>query len=361
MRAQGRPQNNLCADDVPFARFAFPSPATREYSVKRVLLVGTGELAGRAFQAIRRGANPPLVAGVIDSEPQPGWLSRFPDIPLLGGFDDVHAAVLGACVDEIHVALPLKSCFDRIERLEAAGQELGVPVSVHVSVLDRVANLAVTRGPAGVTARCHEHPSSKGMPRLAKRALDLLISSLALLALSPLFAAIAVLIKLTSAGPVFFKQQRIGLGRRQFAMWKFRTMTKNAEELRDRVKSLNNAQGISFKVFRDPRVTRVGALLRRSSLDELPQLINVLLGEMSLVGPRPIPVWVGEQLQGTLYARRFSVPQGITGLWQVEGREQDFDRMAAQDIRYVDMWTLGLDCRILLRTLPAVLRGEGAH
>jgi lipopolysaccharide/colanic/teichoic acid biosynthesis glycosyltransferase len=172
---------------------------------------------------------------------------------------------------------------------------------------------------------------------------------------------IALAIKLTSSGPVLFRQPRIGLDRRQFMMLKFRTMVKNAEHLRETVRALNNARGISFKVFQDPRVTRIGALLRRTSLDELPQLINILKGEMSLVGPRPIPTWVAEQLDANSYFRRFAVMPGLTGLWQVEGREQDFDRMAAQDLRYIEKCSFAFDLKILFKTLPAVLKGEGAH
>ena len=342
------------------ARLAFPS-AAREYVAKRILLVGTGKIAAQAYQEIRRAAGPALVVGIIDSNPQPGWGLRVPHVPLLGGFEDLHAVVMGECIDEIHVALPLKSGFDWFGPLEAAGQELGVQVFFYISMFDGAAELTVSRSAGGVIVRCHEHPSSRGVLRLLKRVMDVLIASVALLVLVPLLALIAVLIKLTSAGPVFFRQQRIGLRRRHFSMLKFRTMSKNAEELRDHVKNLNNAQGISFKVFQDPRVTPIGKILRRSSLDELPQLINVLRGEMSLVGPRPIPVWVAEQIRGSAYARRFSVPQGLTGLWQVEGREQDFDYMAKQDLRYVDTWTFGLDLKILLQTLPAVFRGDGAH
>lgn len=360
MRVRDRKQEHTRACVDSGARLAFPV-ASAKYAAKRLLLLGTGRLAVQVYQEMQRAKRPALVVGVIDSNLQPGWVSRFPNIALLGGFDDVRAVVLGECIDEIHVAVPLRSCFDWLAPLEAAGQELGIPVCFHFSVFDGTPDLTVSRGSGGVTIRCHEHPVTRGLPKSAKRVVDVLFASLALLTLAPLFALISVLIKLTSSGPVFFEQQRIGLHRRQFPMLKFRTMSKNAEELRDQIKNLNNAQGISFKVFRDPRVTAVGRILRRSSLDELPQLINILRGEMSLVGPRPIPVWVAEQIQGSAYARRFSVPQGLTGLWQVEGREQDFDRMAAQDLRYVDTWKFSLDLKILLRTIPAVFRGEGAH
>jgi lipopolysaccharide/colanic/teichoic acid biosynthesis glycosyltransferase len=144
-------------------------------------------------------------------------------------------------------------------------------------------------------------------------------------------------------------------------MWKFRTMVADAEKLRRQVATLNSAKGISFKIVKDPRLTSIGGILRRTSLDELPQLFNVLFGEMSLVGPRPIPLWVADQLEDAAYYRRFYVPPGLTGWWQVMGREQDFERMAEQDVYYVDNWSLGLDIKILLNTLPAVVKGHGAH
>jgi lipopolysaccharide/colanic/teichoic acid biosynthesis glycosyltransferase len=144
-------------------------------------------------------------------------------------------------------------------------------------------------------------------------------------------------------------------------MVKFRTMVENAEQVRKEIEHMNDARGISFKLYSDPRVTRIGSVLRRTSLDELPQLVNVLRGDMSLVGPRPIPVWVAEQLREPKYFRRFAVLPGITGLWQVEGRQQDFDLMATKDLRYLDSWSFGLDLKILAATLPAVLGGKGAH
>jgi lipopolysaccharide/colanic/teichoic acid biosynthesis glycosyltransferase len=205
------------------------------------------------------------------------------------------------------------------------------------------------------------HASLRGIGFAFKRGLDLLGAGLALLALSPVFFVIGILIKLTSPGPVFFRQERVGRDQRIFGMFKFRSMVANAEELRPKVAELNDARGISFKIFDDPRVTAIGRVLRRTSLDELPQLLNVMAGDMSLVGPRPIPVWVADQLDKDRYRRRFCVQPGLTGLWQVEGRQQDFDWMAIQDLRYIDEWSLLLDLKIVLSTIPAVVRGEGAH
>jgi lipopolysaccharide/colanic/teichoic acid biosynthesis glycosyltransferase len=254
--------------------------------------------------------------------------------------------------------LPERRLAERLPDLETTVRALGVPIASYFPAEPRsFGRGGLDRGK--LVVHCHQQSSNRGWRGLLKRSIDLLVSGTALLLLAPLFAVIAVAIKLTSPGPVMFRQQRIGTWRRQFRMLKFRTMLKNAEELRSRVQ--NNARGISFKVFDDPRVTPVGSLLRRASLDELPQLINVLLGDMSLVGPRPIPVWVAEQMQGSAYLRRFSVKQGLTGLWQVEGRQQDFDYMAMQDLRYVDGWSLALDLKILVRTFPAVIRGSGAH
>jgi lipopolysaccharide/colanic/teichoic acid biosynthesis glycosyltransferase len=168
------------------------------------------------------------------------------------------------------------------------------------------------------------------------------------------------LIALTSRGPVVFRQQRAGFHGRLFEMYKFRTMVEGAEQLRDRVAHLNEMGGPVFKASGDPRLTRVGRILRRLSLDELPQLVNVLKGEMSLVGPRPLPVYEASQIKGA-QRRRLAMRPGMTGLWQVSGRNWiDFEGWMQLDLAYVDRWTLGLDLRILLRTIPVVLSGDGA-
>jgi len=339
-------------------RFSFPAPDSPAFPRYRALIVGTGRLASLLYDELRQSEEVAIV-GAIDSEPQPHWSLRRSHVPLLGSFDDLQDVILSACIDEVHVALPMKSRYDEFSKLAEKAGELGVPITFHLSIFEEGVQPALRR--TQKIAAHERHPSRRGLWRASKRFLDVSVALLALLLLSAPWILAALAIKLTSRGPVLFRQPRIGLDRRQFMMLKFRTMVENAEHLRETVRSLNNARGISFKVFQDPRVTRVGRFLRRTSLDELPQLINVLRGEMSLVGPRPIPTWVAEQLNANSYFRRFAVMPGLTGLWQVEGREQDFDSMAAQDLRYIEKCSFAFDLKILFKTLPAVVRGEGAH
>jgi exopolysaccharide biosynthesis polyprenyl glycosylphosphotransferase len=194
-----------------------------------------------------------------------------------------------------------------------------------------------------------------------KRALDVFVSLFMLTLLAPLAAVIIVAIKLTSPGPTHFGQERLGLNKHRFRMLKFRTMGVNAEAQQAALEELNEAEGPVFKIKNDPRVTSIGRLLRKTSLDELPQLFNVLKGDMSLVGPRPLPVKDYEGFDEDWHRRRFSVRPGMTCLWQVGGRSDvSFSRWMELDMEYIDNWSLGLDLRILARTVPAVLRGSGA-
>jgi exopolysaccharide biosynthesis polyprenyl glycosylphosphotransferase len=199
-------------------------------------------------------------------------------------------------------------------------------------------------------------------PRVVKQLMDLVGSFLALAIGWPVFVLIAGLIKLTSPGPVYFRQQRSGINGRPFTIYKFRTMVTNAEQLKHELAAMNEMSGPVFKVTNDPRVTRVGKVLRKFSLDELPQLFNVLRGEMSLVGPRPLPVDEVKRFYDLAHRRRLSVKPGITCLWQISGRNNvsDFKEWVRLDLEYIDNWSLWLDVTILWRTVPAVLAGTGA-
>ncbi|MBM4031989.1 MAG: sugar transferase [Planctomycetes bacterium] len=196
--------------------------------------------------------------------------------------------------------------------------------------------------------------------RIAKRALDVAVALVGMAAFSWLFALVALLVKLTSRGPVLFRQARAGLGGRPFTLLKFRTMREDAELARGALARQSEMNGPVFKMRNDPRMTRLGRFLRRSSLDELPQLLNVLAGQMSLVGPRPLPLDEARQLPPE-HQRRHDVSPGLTGLWQVRGRNAlPYPEMMRLDIEYVEHCSLWLDLRILLATIPAVLSGRGA-
>jgi exopolysaccharide biosynthesis polyprenyl glycosylphosphotransferase len=197
---------------------------------------------------------------------------------------------------------------------------------------------------------------------VAKQLMDFIGALFLLIALSWLFVILAILIKLTSPGPVFFRQQRSGLNGAPFTLYKFRTMGTNAEQFKHELEAMNEMSGPVFKVTNDPRVTPIGKWLRRYSLDELPQLYNVLRTEMSLVGPRPLPVDEVKRFDNLAHRRRLSVKPGLTCLWQISGRNQisDFKDWVRLDLEYIDNWSLWLDLKILIRTVPAVLIGTGA-
>jgi lipopolysaccharide/colanic/teichoic acid biosynthesis glycosyltransferase len=182
-----------------------------------------------------------------------------------------------------------------------------------------------------------------------------------LIGLAPVLMLVAILIKLESTGPVFFVQDRVGLNKRRFRMYKFRTMVGDAEKRQCEVESLNEADGPVFKIKNDPRITRLGKHLRKTSIDELPQLLNVLKGDMSLVGPRPLSLRDYNGLDEDWLRRRFSVPPGMTCLWQVGGRSSvSFQKWMELDLHYIDHWSFWLDLKVIAKTIPAVVKGAGA-
>jgi exopolysaccharide biosynthesis polyprenyl glycosylphosphotransferase len=205
-----------------------------------------------------------------------------------------------------------------------------------------------------------EEPTLSGVAWLFKNLLDRVVAAVGLVLLAPVLVAVGVAIKLTDPGPVFFRQSRVGREGKIFRVWKYRTMYVDAEERRATLVDQNESDGLLFKIKNDPRITPLGRFLRLSSLDELPQLINVLLGEMSLVGPRPLPAEDGDYLGDV--RRRLLVRPGITGLWQVSGRSSlSWDDAVRLDLYYVDNWSLTFDLTIMWKTIGVVLRSKGAY
>jgi exopolysaccharide biosynthesis polyprenyl glycosylphosphotransferase len=265
-------------------------------------------------------------------------------------------------VDEVFIALPRDKYGELIETIVHLCEEQGIIVRLqaemfklntarsHVDDLDGMPIVTIRSGP----------PDSWQL--LVKRLFDIGGSALLLLLLTPMFAVVALLIKLTSRGPIFFKQKRVGFNRRYFLLLKFRTMMHDAEQQQHILEPFNEKDGPVFKIKNDPRITAVGKFLRRFSIDELPQLLNVLKGDMSLVGPRPMSLRDVQRIDIRWHKRRFSVKPGITCLWQVNGRSDvSFDYWVRMDLEYIDRWSLGLDMKILIKTIPAVLRGAGAY
>jgi exopolysaccharide biosynthesis polyprenyl glycosylphosphotransferase len=264
-----------------------------------------------------------------------------------GGVDEV---VVGPIVPRDRVLPLLRACDDA-----------GVPALVAVERLDEGLRPPVAERIGRSVYLSYQRTEPDRPALLAKAVMDRVGAAVGLLLTAPLFLAAAAAIKLGSRGPVFFVQQRGGLNGHPFPMIKFRTMREGAEAERAALLDANEMDGPVFKIADDPRVTRVGALLRRTSLDELPQLINVLLGQMSLVGPRPLPVMETRELQGS-HRRRLSMKPGLTCLWQVSGRNDlAFPQWMALDLEYVDHWSFGLDLAIVLRTIPALLTARGAR
>ncbi|SRR6266540_895845 len=324
------------------------------------LVVGTDERARRLIAALHQYPEAGwIIRGCLSLDPSDPT-ERVQGVPVIGSRPELDTILESeGVVDEVFFAVPPERVDEISEALEVC-ESLGIDTRVLVDLYR----------PA------HAHPFVEELfslpfygfsPTLtrqsvlaAKRLLDVVGSVVTLALALPLLCVIGLVVKLTSAGPVIFSQERIGFHGRRFRMYKIRTMVKDAEQIREQVAHLNAMRGPVFKAADDPRLTAVGRLLRKLSLDELPQLFNVLKGEMSLVGPRPLPIYEARQIKGA-QRRRLAMRPGITGLWQVNGRNMvDFDEWMRMDLLYVDRWSLALDLKILLRTIPVVLSAEGA-
>jgi exopolysaccharide biosynthesis polyprenyl glycosylphosphotransferase len=330
------------------------------FNCRHVVFVGTD---GHALDLARNiESHPELGCRVVGfvAEDKKAVGSALANWPVVANIENIKAFLESKSVDEIIICLPIQDYFGQIYRVFELCRELGVVVRL----IPREADLKVlTRlqiesfGDFSVITFFREKLL---LQLLLKRIMDVVVSVTALLLLSPLMLVIALIIKFTSPGPVFFVQERIGMNRRKFKLLKFRSMVADAEKRKKDLAALNEMDGPVFKVRNDPRVTPIGRFIRKTSIDELPQLINVLKGEMSLVGPRPpLPSEVDQY--EWLHRRRLSIKPGITCLWQVNGRNSvPFVKWMEMDKEYVENWSIWLDIKILCRTLPVVLFGYGA-
>jgi exopolysaccharide biosynthesis polyprenyl glycosylphosphotransferase len=272
--------------------------------------------------------------------------------------DDLVTILHSEVIDEVAICLPL-SVQEVIDEVALLCEEEGKIVRIPVAVLERTLSSGRIEEIDGLPILSLITGPDRVVGLAAKRVLDIVGSAFLLVVLSPLFALLALLVRLDSPGNAFFRQARVGLHGRSFQVLKLRTMCAEAEGQLDELRGFNVIKGQAFKMERDPRVTRVGRFLRSTSLDELPQLWNVLRGQMSLVGPRPpLPCEVAEY--DVWHRRRLSMKPGMTGLWQIAGRrEPEFDSWVEKDLEYIDRWSFWLDLKIIARTVPAMLAGSG--
>lgn len=281
---------------------------------------------------------------------------------ILGKIDEMPDILVKNVVDEIVICLPIKTFYDKMENIARTAEQQGITVRVYSDLFNlRLARAIPEHLNETPVLSLYTGPLSNGKRMRIKNVFDFVVALIAIALFSPLMLLIAILIRLTSKGPAIFIQERVGLNKRPFRMFKFRTMVTDAEALQANLEMQNEAGGPVFKIKDDPRVTRIGKFLRKTSLDELPQLFNVMLGDLSLVGPRPLPLRDVQKFDEYWFNRRFSIKPGITCIWQISGRsETSFDKWILQDLEYIDKWSLALDMKILLKTPKAVFYGTGA-
>ncbi|MGD8736826.1 MAG: undecaprenyl-phosphate glucose phosphotransferase [Anaerolineae bacterium] len=332
----------------------------RGLGVDRLMIVGAGEVGRTVMRNVV--AQPVLgyhVVGFVDDDPDKGQtdIGRF---KALGNTSNIPRLVKELAIDEVIITLPWMY-HRKIVSIVAQCEREQVRVRIVPDIFQMTLSHLDVEDLGGIPMIGVRDISISGSRQFMKRAMDVVISLVSLIFLAPLFVLLSIIIRLDSPGPSIFRQIRVGKGEQLFSCFKFRSMRVGAEEEKDTLLDKNEVSGPVFKMRDDPRITSVGRFIRRTSLDELPQLFNVLMGHMSMVGPRPaIPSEV--QRYQPWHKRRLEVAPGITGLWQVSGRsELTFDEMVLLDLYYIENWSPLLDLQILFRTIPKVLLGEGAY
>lgn len=331
----------------------------RGRNLRHMVVLGTNERARQFAEKIQArqdmGYN---IIGFVDNE----CVTKGEHVELLSDIDHFPEVLDRHVVDEVVIALPSQSFYSEIREVLGLCEEQGIRVRLIADMLFDLSHAKATIEYMDDTPflTLYMGPHDGFLLRI-KRIMDITISAVALILLAPLFVMIGILVKIDSRGTVFFVQERVGYNKRRFAFYKFRTMASDAEKRQAEMEHLNEVSGPVFKIKNDQRVTKIGKILRKTSMDELPQLFNVLKGDMSLVGPRPLPIRDYKRFDKNWQKRRFSIKPGLTCLWQIQGRnELSFEKWIALDMEYIDQWSLLLDLRILVKTIPAVFRGTGA-
>jgi len=333
----------------------------RGFNPRHILIVGANERAANLVMHLHAKSRLGLrVLGVLDDDPERAHYLDELGVEYLGGLDTLDDLLGRVVIDEVHVCLPVRSCYEKIHELADECLTLGVSMRLIADLFPLQLATARLHHIEGIPMLSMAMPMDFPGRAAFKRVVDIIGATAAILLLSPVFIVTAILIKVTSPGPIFFVQERVGMNNRRFNMLKFRSMVQDAELKRDEIRHLNEVDGPIFKIKQDPRITSIGRFIRKYSIDEMPQLINVLLGDMSLVGPRPHPVKEVAEY-GWHHRRRLCVKPGMTGLAQVNGRSNlQWENTVELDLAYIDTWTPWLDLTIAIRTIRAVLSAQGA-
>jgi len=330
------------------------------YNQENLLIVGTGNRAREFIRNSKQHSNWGVhIVGLIDDDPK-YFGKEIEGYRVLGRIQDIGFIVNRLVIDRVIFVVP-RIWLDRIECAILECEKVGVSTSIALDLYDLHIAKARQTDFNGFPLLEFKTFYAKEWQLFIKRMLDILISVLALIFFSPLILLVSMVIRLTSKGPILFKQTRIGLNGRKFLLYKFRSMVADAEALRDKLGEHNEMDGPVFKIKHDPRITPIGYIIRKTSIDELPQFFNVLKGDMSIVGPRPPLISEVEHYEAW-QRRRLSLKPGITCIWQVSGRNKiGFEEWMRMDLEYIDRWSLGLDLKLILRTFWVVFTGYGAQ
>ena len=327
---------------------------------KRILIVGNGDKTHEFIEVVKKNIGWGLdVVGIVKAAAE-SLTCDTSDVKILGTYEDIEPLLHDNIIDEIIVCVPIDQ-FGLIRKVIECCEREGVQIRIYSDFFGKLVKKVRVDNAYGMNIVSLMASTDDELRLYIKRLMDIAVSTVILIVLTPLLLIIAILIKATSKGPILYQWKVVGLNKKPFKSWKFRTMVLNADQIKTDLLHRNEMDGPVFKIKNDPRVTKIGKILRKFSLDELPQLWSVFKGDMSLVGPRPAGPHELARYE-SWHRRKLSVKPGLTCLWQVKGRNKisSFDEWVRLDLEYIENWSLGLDMKILLKTIPAVLRGTGS-